>query len=137
MAEPPSLPDGMPSDTDASNEPFFDGLLGQSLLGAGYLLVGVGLLYGLLTDWYELLLAVFALTVVLIAVSLYVSVRREGLLTAENRLIGAFVLLAMALFLGLTGYTDLPETVVFGVVFVVGVVVPHVLLEYTDYGRVD
>lgn len=125
----------MPSDTGSSNEPFFDGLLGQSLLGAGYLLVGVGLLYSVLTDWYELLVAVLALTVVLIAVSLYVSVRRDGLLTAENKLIGAFVLLAMALFLGLTGFTELAEEVVFAVVFVVGVVVPHVLLEYTDYGR--
>lgn len=115
-----------------------DGLLGSeastAALGVAYLLVGVGLAYSLAANAVGLFVAVLAGVLGLVVVSLAILVRREGLVTAENRLIGAFVLLAMALLFGLHELTALPSEVVFGVVFAVGVGAPHLLLEYTEYG---
>lgn len=55
-------------------------------------------------------------------------------MTAENKLIGIFVLVAMGLLFGLLEFTNLPSEIVYGIVFGVGVVVPGLLLQYTDYG---
>ncbi|GGJ17865.1 hypothetical protein GCM10008995_29460 [Halobellus salinus] len=40
----------------------------------------------------------------------------------------------MALLFGLFEFTDLPVEIVYGIVFGVGVVIPGLLLQYTDYG---
>jgi len=120
---------------DGSND---GGLLGSrasnAALGIAYLLVGIGLAYSLAVNSIGLFAAVLVGVLGLVVLSLAILVRREGLITAENKLIGAFVLLAMALLFGLHELTALPSEIVFGVVFAVGVVVPHLLLDYTDYG---
>ncbi|WP_115863812.1 hypothetical protein [Halorussus litoreus] len=113
------------------------GKLGTIALGLAYVSVGVGLVYSLATDSVESLMVVLVGIVALVAISLAVLVRREGLLTAENKLIGVFVLAAMGLLFGLSAYTDLSSEIVFGAVTLVGVVVPHLLLEYTDRGTSD
>jgi hypothetical protein len=105
-----------------------------AVLGMAYLLVGAGLLYSLLTDWIELFTAVLVGILGLTVLSLVIIVRREGLITAENKLIGGFVLVAMGLLFGLNMFTDLRSEIVFGIVFVVGVVIPHLLIHHTDYG---
>ena len=56
------------------------------------------------------------------------------MVSQENKLVGSFVLLAFGLFLVLPAYTDLGFRAVFVVVMTVGVVVPQLLLQYTDYG---
>lgn len=105
-----------------------------AVLGLAYLLVGIGFFDGLLTDSIRLLTAVLAGVLGLILLSLVIITRQEGLVTAENKLIGTFVLVAMGLLFGLYEYTQFPSEIVFGLVFLVGVIVPHLLLEYTDYG---
>ncbi|USZ71590.1 hypothetical protein [Natronosalvus halobius] len=121
-----------PSGTDANR--FFDGRGGPVALGLSYVAVGIALFYALATDSIELVTAVLVGVLGLLLLSLYIVVRREGLVTAENRLIGTFVLVAMGLLYGLYEFTSLSSEAVFGIVFVVGVIVPHLLLEYTDYG---
>jgi len=117
-----------------SNDGFLNSQTSAAALGFAYLLVGIGLAYGLVANAIGLLVAVLVGVLGLVVLSLAIIVRREGLVTAENKLIGVFVLLAMALLFGLTELTDLPSEVVFGVVFAVGVVVPHLLLERIEYG---
>ncbi|GAA0678585.1 hypothetical protein ACFQDG_05600 [Natronoarchaeum mannanilyticum] len=107
---------------------------GNAALGIAYLLIGVGLAYSLAVNSIDLFGAVLVGIIGLVALSLAILVRREGLFAPENKLIGIFVLLAMALLFGLSELTELPSEIVFGVVFAVGVVVPHLLLEYTEYG---
>ena len=106
-------------------------------LGLAYLLVGVGFFYSLTTDSIQLLTAVLVGVLGLIVLSLGIIIRREGLVTAENKVIGVFVLVAMGLLFGLIEYTTLSSEVVFGIVFVIGVIVPHLLLQYTGYGTVE
>ena len=103
-------------------------------LGLAYLLVGVGFFYGILADSFDVLVLSLGGVLVLLVPSLYLVVRQEGLVTAENKLIGAFVLVATGLLVSLSGLTDLASEIVFGVVLVVGVGVPWLLLQFTDYG---
>jgi hypothetical protein len=120
---------------DASQpNPPGDGELGQVLLGSAYLLVGVGLVVSLVVDSTALFLAVLAAIVTLTALSLVVLFRREGVNTPENRLVGACVLVAMGLGFAVVQFTNLPEIIGFGVVVVVGIVVPTLLRNRTDYG---
>ncbi|MFC7213371.1 hypothetical protein ACFQO4_04650 [Saliphagus sp. GCM10025334] len=123
------------SGTDADR--FFDGRGGPVALGLSYVAVGIALFYGLATNSIELVMAVLVGVVGLLLLSLYIVVRREGLVTAENRLIGTFVLVAMGLLYGLYEFTALSSEVVFAIVFVVGVILPHLLLEHTDYGTTE
>ncbi|MFT4920906.1 MAG: hypothetical protein ACI8XM_000097 [Haloarculaceae archaeon] len=116
------------------DDQFFGGRSGVVALAVAYVAVGFGLFYSLATESIDLFSGVLVAIVVLVGISLYILYRREGLLTAENRLIGIFVLLAMGLLFGLLEFTDLPSEIVYGVVFGVGVVVPGFLLQYTDYG---
>ncbi|MFC7231460.1 hypothetical protein ACFQMM_08680 [Saliphagus sp. GCM10025308] len=120
------------SGTDANR--YFDGRRGPLALGLSYVAVGIALFYALATDSIELVTAVLVGVLGLLLLSLYVVIRREGLVTAENKLIGTFVLVAMGLLFGLYEFTALSSEVVFGIVFVVGVIVPHLLLKYTDHG---
>lgn len=122
----------MNSDTDESR--FAAGKTGSLVLGVLYVLVGISLVVSLVTDWFALFVAVLVGILALVVVSLAVLVRAEGLVTAENKLIGVFVLLAMVVLFALFGFTDLPFEVVFGIVLVVGVLVPHLLRTYTGYG---
>lgn len=123
------------SGTTEGDRRWFDGEVGLATLGLVYVVVGVGLFVGLVTDSIEVVAAALVGVVGSMAVSLYVVVRREGLVTAENGIIGASVLVAMGLLVVLPAVPGIPSSAVFGVVFTVGVVVPHLLLEYTDYGR--
>lgn len=125
------------STPETDNGDFFDGPVETLALGLAYVLVGIGLFYSVATDSTTLFRVVLVAILVLVAVSLYVLYRREGLLTTENGLIGGFMLLAMALLVVLSEFTALPFEVVFGVVFVVGVLVPGAILEYTEFGRRD
>ncbi|WP_123533333.1 hypothetical protein [Halosimplex salinum] len=121
-------------EADTGTDQFFDSRAGIAALGAAFLGVGIGLFYSLVTDSMAVFRVVLVAILVLVALSLYILYRREGLLTAENRLVGGFVLLAMALLFGLSELTSLPSEVVMGVVFLVGVIVPGLLLQYTEYG---
>jgi hypothetical protein len=73
----------------------------------------------------------------LIFLSLGIIIRREWLVTAENKVISGFALLAMGLLFGLPEYITLSSEIVFGTVFITGVIVPHLLLQYTHYGTVE
>ena len=101
-------------------------------LGVAYLLVGVGLFVSLATGSSRLFTAVAIGILGLVGVSLAVMVSQEGLLTRENKLIGGFVLAAIALLFGLVGSTDLPEEAIIGVVFLVAVVIPQLLIEHSN-----
>lgn len=125
------------SNPASENSGFFDGPVETLALGLGYVLVGIGLFYSLATESTTLFRVVLVAILVLVGVSLYVLYRREGLLTAENGLIGGFVVVAMALLFVLSEFMALPFEVVFGVVFVVGVLVPGAILEYTGFGSGD
>jgi len=57
--------------------------------------------------------------------------------TPENKVIALFVVLAMSLLFGLSESTQLPSEVVFGAMFLAGVLVPHLLIEYTGIGSVE
>lgn len=94
------------------------------LLGLGYLVAGFGLFYSLAVDSTDLFLVALVGNLALFIISLGVIVRREGVITAENKLIGTFVLVAMGLLIGLRTLTDLPFEVVIAVVITVGVVAP-------------
>ena len=121
-------------ESESDRERFFDSRVGLSLLGIAYLLAGLVLFYSLLTDSIEVFSVFLVAMLVLIVVSLYVLYRREGLVTAENTVIGVFVLLAMGLLFGLYEFTGLSSEVVFGAVLVVGVIIPWILLQYSGLG---
>lgn len=126
----------MPSSRpEATNDAVFGGTVPQAMLGVAYVAVGIALFYTLTVGSTEQVMVVLLAVLALIALSLAIVVAREGLLTPENKLIGVFVLLSMGLLFGLTAFTDLPEVVVYGVVIVVGVLVPNRLLERGDDGR--
>jgi len=98
-------------------------------LGGALALAGVGLFVGLLVDSIQLVTASLFATLCLIVLSLLVMFRQEGVVTPENKLIGGFVALAMGLLFVLSWATTLPQEIIFGVVLLVGVVVPMFLLE--------
>ena len=111
-----------------------DGKWMTIVLAIAYLGVGIGLFYSLATDSMNLFLVALAGTLVVIVGSLGIMFRREGVITPENKLIGGFVLIAMGLLFGLSELTDLSFELIFGIVFVVGVLIPMFLLEHTAYG---
>ncbi|ELY41858.1 hypothetical protein [Natronorubrum tibetense] len=119
----------------ATDSEFLTGRLATTVLAVGYLAVGIGFWVGLLTGWFRLLVAVLAGTVVLVAVSLYIAVKREGLVTAENKLFAAFALLATGLLVALLEFTAASEGVVFALCLAVATVPPYLILHYTGYGR--
>ncbi|WP_435073746.1 hypothetical protein [Halorubrum sp. HHNYT27] len=123
----------VPSES-VDDDQFFGGRRGVVALTVAYVAVGLGLFYSLATESIDLFSGVLAAIVVLVGLSLYILYKREGLMTAENRLIGIFILIAMGLLFGLLEFTDLPSDVVYVIVFGVGVVVPGLFLQYTDYG---
>ena len=123
----------VPSES-VDDDQYFGGRRGVVALAVAYVAVGLGLFYSLATESIDLFSGVLVAIVVLVGISLYILYRREGLVTAENKLIGIFVLVAMGLLFGLLEFTNLPSEIVYGIVFGVGVVVPGLLLQYTDYG---
>lgn len=108
---------------------YFRSRYGATAFGLASLLIGIGLLYGIVTGSIDLMLGTFLATLALVVISLYVVFRQEGVLTVENRVIGIFVLLALGLFFGLHEYTTFPSVVILGSVIIVGVVVPNLLLN--------
>lgn len=56
------------------------------------------------------------------------------MVSSENELVAGFVLVAFSLFLLLPRYAGLADEWVIGIVFLVGILVPQLLLEYTDLG---
>ena len=104
-------------------------------LGLAYVVAGVGLLVALLANSLDLITAVLGALVLLIVLSLGTVLRREGLVTPENKVIGVCVLTALGLLFGLGSFTDLPSELIFGVVFLVGVIVPHLLVHRLGYGQ--
>lgn len=119
----------MTSGAEERTHTYFRSRFGATAFGLASLLVGVGLLYSLVTNSTDLFIGVLLATLVFIAISLYVVFRRDGVLTAENGIIGVFVLVALGLFFGLYEFTALPSVVVIGVVIVVGVVIPNLVLK--------
>ncbi|SDK82566.1 hypothetical protein [Natronorubrum texcoconense] len=119
---------------EPNDSEFLTGRVATTALAAGYLLVGIGFWVGLATGLIRLFVAVLAGTVVLVLVSLYIAVKREGLITAENKLIGVFVILGMGLLFGLDEFTALSEGIIYVLVLGVGALVPFLLLTYTEYG---
>jgi hypothetical protein len=106
----------------------------MALLGLAYLAASLGLFYSLVVDSTDLFLVALVGNLALFIISLGVIVRREGVITAENKLIGTFVLVAMGLLIRLSTFTDLPFEVVIAVVIAVGVVAPGLLRRQTDGG---
>lgn len=123
----------MPSE-DRSTEVYLGGPVATTALALAFVLVGVGLLVTLTSGSMDLLVAVLVGIVVLIVAGIYIMIRREGVVTQENGIIGGCVLAAMVLLFALYEVTGLPSEVVFGVVGFVGVILPHLLLEHTRYG---
>ncbi|QSG04160.1 hypothetical protein [Natranaeroarchaeum sulfidigenes] len=121
----------MPSD-DASME-YLNGPIATTALAVAFVLVGVGLLVGLTSGSMDVLGATMIGIIVLTVAGIYITIRREGIVTRENRIIGGCVLLAMVLLFALYELTALSSEVVFAVVGFVGVIVPHLLLEHTRY----
>lgn len=119
---------------NVDTDQYFGGRRGVIALAVAYVAVGLGLFYSLATESITLFSGVLVAIVGLVGLSLYILYRREGLVTAENKLISIFVLVATGLLFGLFEFTDLPFEIVYGIVFGVGVVVPGLLLQYTDYG---
>lgn len=107
----------------------------EMALGIAYVVAGVGLMAALLTNSLDLIAVALGSLLLLIVLSLGTIIRREGLLTQENGVIGVCVLAAMGLLFGLTQYTDLSQELIFGLVFLVGVIVPHLLVQHLGYGR--
>jgi hypothetical protein len=119
---------------NVDTDQYFGGRRGVVALAVAYVAVGLGLFYSLATESITLFSGVLVAIVGLVGLSLYILYRREGLVTAENKLISIFVLVATGLLFGLFEFTDLRFEVVYGIVFGVGVVLPGLLLQYTDYG---
>jgi hypothetical protein len=125
----------MVSEIGTGEQSYFRSRYGATAFGAASLLIGIGLLYSIVTDSIDLLLGVLLATLSLTAISLYIVFRQDGVLTTENSVIGVFVLLALGLFFGLAEYTALPSAVMIGAVIVVGVIVPNLLVNYTNLGN--
>lgn len=126
----------MPSE-DSSTGEYLGGPVATTALALAFVLVGIGLLVALTSGSMDLLIAVLVGIVVLVVVGIYITVRREGILTRENGIVGGFVLLAMVLLFALYEFTSLSSEAVFAVVGVVGVVMPLLVLEHTTYGDAD
>ncbi|WP_311173932.1 hypothetical protein [Halobellus ordinarius] len=118
---------------NVDTDQYFGGRRGVVALAVAYVAVGLGLFSSLATESITLFSGVLVAIVGLVGLSLYILYRREGLVTAENKLISIFVLVATGLLFGLFEFTDLPVEIVYGIVFGVGVVLPGLLLQYTDY----
>ncbi|MXR51396.1 hypothetical protein GRX03_07240 [Halovenus sp. WSH3] len=99
------------------------------LLGVTYVVTGVALLVSLFTGSLELVVAALVSILLLVVLSLGTAIRREGLVTEENGIIAACVLTAMGLLFVLSAETALSSEVIFGIVFFVGVIVPHLLVS--------
>ncbi|SDM97711.1 hypothetical protein SAMN04487949_3044 [Halogranum gelatinilyticum] len=56
------------------------------------------------------------------------------MVSRENKLITGFVLVAFVLLFVLSQYTSLAFEWVMGVVFLVGILIPQILLQYTNLG---
>ena len=103
-------------------------------LGIAYIATGSTLLASILTGWLRLFAAALGSTLLLSILSLGAVVYREGLVTPENRGIALCVLGAMGLLFGFNTDTNLTDEVSFVAVFVVGVVVPHLIVGQLGYG---
>lgn len=120
------------SQSDGKDGSFFDAPVQPAILGIACIVIGLALFYSLIIGSMEMFLAVLLAILGLVVISLVIVFRREGIITPENKLIAIFVFVSMALLFGLSEFTNLPEVVVFGVVIVVGVLVPHYLLNQGD-----
>lgn len=103
---------------------------GLAALGLGYVVAGVALFYGLALDSMQVFTGALIAISLLLAVSMVIVVRNEPLVSRENVVISVCVFVAMALFLGLSSLTELPFAVLFGVLVVVGVILPGLILQY-------
>lgn len=108
--------------------------IGLRILGIVYVVVGLVLFFALWSGSIQLLTAVLVGILALIGISLVVIIRKEGIVTRENAVITSFVIVAMGLLFVLWSFTSLPSEIVFAVVFVVGVLAPHILLEHSRFG---
>ncbi|MDJ1433041.1 hypothetical protein [Halostagnicola sp. A-GB9-2] len=103
---------------------------GLAILGIAFVLAGLGLFYGLAVDSMQIFNAALIAIFVLLAVSMGILVRSEPIRSQENAVISICVFVAMALYLGLSIVTALPFAVLFGVLVIVGVIVPGLVLQY-------
>jgi len=125
----------MVSGLEVGENGYFRSRHGATALGLAYLLVGIGLLASFAIDSTAFFVGVLGAILAVTAVSLYIILRSEGVVTRDNAVIGGFVLLSLGLLFGLYGYTGLPSEVVFAIVIIVGVLVPHLLLRQTRLGE--
>jgi hypothetical protein len=122
------------SEIDFDDTGYFSSRWGATALGLAYLLVGISLFASFTIDSTEFFIGVLLAILAVTAVSLYLIIRAEGVITRENTVIGGFVLLSLGLLFALYGYTGLPSALVFGVAIVVGVLIPNLLLRHTRLG---
>jgi len=122
------------SEMDLDDTDYFHSRWGATALGLAYLLVGIGLLASFTIDSTEFFIGVLLAILAVTAVSLYIIIRSEGVVTRENTVIGGFVLLSLGLLFGLYGYTELPPELVFAIVIVVGILLPNLFLRHTRLG---
>lgn len=123
--------------TDFGDTGYLRSRRGATAFGLAYLLVGIGLLASFAIDSTGFFIGVLLAILAVVAASLYIIVRSEGVVTRENTVIGGFVLLSLGLLFSLYSYTRLPSELVFGIVIVVGVLVPNLLLRQTRLGKSD
>jgi len=118
--------------SDDETERSYAALAGLSALGVGFVLAGLGLLYGLAIDSMQVFTAALIAIFVLLAVSMLIIIRNEPLFSQENAVISVCVFVAMALYLGLSTFTTVPFAVSVGILIVVGAVVPWLVFQYGD-----
>jgi len=105
-------------------------LVGLGALGIAFVFAGLALFYGLATDSMQVFTAALVAVLLLVAASLIVILRTESLISRENAVISVCVIVAMALYLGLSTVTTLPNAVLVGTLIFVGVIVPGLVLQY-------
>lgn len=120
-----------------TNQSYFRSRYRATAFSIVSLVIGIGLLYSVITDSIGLLFGVLLATLALIAISLYIVFRQDGVLTVENSVIGGFVLLALGLFFGLYEYTTLPLVVAIGSAILVSVIIPNRFLNHIRFGTDD
>ncbi len=118
--------------SDDETERSYAALAGLSALGVGFVLAGLGLLYGLAIDSMQVFTAALIAIFVLLAVSMLIIIRNEPLFSQENAVISVCVFVAMALYLGLNTFTTVPFALSVGVLIAVGAVVPWLVFQYGD-----
>lgn len=93
-------------------------------------LAGHGLVYAVVIDSMQVFNAAPIAVFILLAVPVIIIARSEPVVSRENVVISVCVFVAMALFFGLSTFTALPYSVLYGILFIAGVIAPMLVLQY-------